>query len=201
MASASDVERGQVGAGAPAPVRVLDPLPARAGRRRKRLVDARPRLDRRFLVRADDEVAGMQEPALEAARLHAGTLYGSDGTRTRDLRRDGAGSGRRRSATNRYEHLYLQAVSRSGAFIPRGFVDRLTGVWATSGPPYGDVVPVVSTGIRIGLAGSFRGVSFPRCDLRTATRRRADADLGATSAPARGSSRPTRARPRPPSRR
>ena len=64
---APDVERSEVGEGAPALVGVLDPLPARAGRGRKWRVDARPGLARGLLVGADDEVAGVQELALPPA--------------------------------------------------------------------------------------------------------------------------------------
>ena len=63
----ADVKRSQIGERALALVAVFDPEPARAGGGWERLVDPPPRLDRRLLVRADHEVAGVEELALPAS--------------------------------------------------------------------------------------------------------------------------------------
>jgi hypothetical protein len=57
----------EVGQGTHALVGVLDPLAARAGLGRQRLMGASAGLDRGLLVGADDELAGVQEPAFPSA--------------------------------------------------------------------------------------------------------------------------------------
>src|SRR5207247_9499087 len=66
-AAVADLARGQVGERPSALVAVLDALAARARGRRQRLVHAPARLNRRLLVGADDEVAGMQQLAVPPA--------------------------------------------------------------------------------------------------------------------------------------
>ena len=68
QSAAADGPGAEVGECALPLVGVLDSL-RRARPRRQRLVDPSARLDRGFLVGADDEVAGMQQSSLPAARV------------------------------------------------------------------------------------------------------------------------------------
>jgi hypothetical protein len=61
-------------------------------------------------------------------------FYGSDGTRTRDLRRDRPGRVPRRLTTKPPNGVICSVFSGSGSGFPNGYVTPQTGVWATCGP-------------------------------------------------------------------
>ena len=72
--------------------------------------------------------------AVEHAEPDLQVFYGSDGTRTRDLRRDRPSQARRRPKTNAAEQAHLQALFVPRSSAPHGWANRLIDVWATCGP-------------------------------------------------------------------
>src|SRR6266568_7175809 len=73
-----DVPGGQVAERAHPLVLVLEQLSGTAGKRRRRRMQARPRLDRRLLVGAEHQLARVQQLALEAAGVEVEDPCGLD---------------------------------------------------------------------------------------------------------------------------